>query len=60
MRDHIERVRVDASEGAEGAALVAECAPHGLAIVAQEQYSSAVLKALAVLNELAGEMYGAD
>ena len=53
----IERVKVAASEGA---ALVAECAPHGRAMVAQAQKTLADLEALAVLNELAGEMYGAD
>ena len=53
----IERVKVEASEGA---ALVAECAPHGRAMVAQAQKSLADLEALAVLNEMAGEMHGAD
>ncbi|TCD56738.1 hypothetical protein CWE17_08715 [Synechococcus sp. BS56D] len=57
IRACIERVKVDASEGA---ALVAECAPHGRAMVAQAQKALADLEALSVLDELVGEMYGAD
>ena len=53
----IERVKVEASEGA---ALVAECAPHGRVMVAQAQKALADLEALAVMEELVGEMYGAD
>ena len=53
----IERVKVEASEGA---ALVAECAPHGRLMVAQAQKALADLEALAVMEELVGEMYGAD
>lgn len=51
----IERVKVEASEGA---ALVAECAPHGRSMVAQAQKALADLEALSVLDELVGEMYG--
>ena len=53
----IERVKVEASEGA---ALVAECAPHGRVMVAQAQKTLADLEALSVLDELVGEMYVAD
>ena len=53
----IEKVKVEASEGA---ALVAECAPHGRVMVAQAQKTLADLEALAVMEELVGEMYGAD
>lgn len=55
IRTCIERVKVEASEGA---ALVAECAPHGRAIVAQAQKGLTDLEALSVLDELVGEMYG--
>ena len=53
----IERVKVEASEGA---ALVAECAPHGRAMVAQAQKTLADLEALSVLDELLGVTYGAN
>ena len=43
----IERVKVDASEGA---ALVAECVPHGRVMVAQAQKTLANLEALAVMQ----------
>lgn len=43
----IERVKVDASEGA---ALVAECVPHGRVMVAQAQKTLAKLEALAVMQ----------
>ena len=51
----IERVKADASEGA---ALVAECAPHGRVMLTQAQQQLANLDALKTLEELAGEMYG--
>lgn len=57
IRACIERVKVEASEGA---ALVAECAPHGRTMVAQAQKTLADLEALAVLERLVGEKYGAD
>ena len=57
IRSCIERVKVEASEGA---ALVAECAPHGRMMLAQAQQALADLEALAVLEKLVGEMYGAD
>lgn len=57
IRTCIERVKVEASEGAS---LVAECAPHGRAMVAKAQQTLADLEALSVLDELAGEMFGAD
>lgn len=43
----MERVKVDASEGA---ALVAECVPHGRVMVAQAQKTLANLEALAVMQ----------
>ena len=51
----IERVRVDASEGA---ALVAECAPHGRAMLAQAQQQLLSLESLKSLELVVGEMYG--
>lgn len=53
----IDRVKAEASEGA---ALVAECAPHGRAMLAKAQTTLADLEALSVLDELVGEMFGAD
>ena len=44
----------------KGGALVATSALHERVMVAQAQKILAGLEALAVLNELAGEMYGAD
>lgn len=49
----IERVKVDASEGA---ALVAECVPHGRVMVAQAQKTLANLEALAVMERLVAEL----
>ena len=46
----IERVQAEASEGA---ALVAECAPHGRAMLTQAQHKLATLGALQVLAEAA-------
>ena len=46
----IERVQAEASEGA---ALVAECAPHGRAMLTQAQHKLATLEALLVLAEAA-------
>jgi hypothetical protein len=51
IRTCIERAKVEASEGA---ALVAECAPHGRSMVAKAQKALADLEALAVLDELVG------
>ena len=51
----IERVKADASEGA---ALVAECAPHGRTMLTQAQQQLANLDALKVLEDVVGEMYG--
>ena len=48
-------MQVDASEGA---ALVAECAPHGRTMLTQAQQQLANLDALKTLEELVGEMYG--
>lgn len=53
----IERVKVDASEGA---ALVAECVPHGRVMVAQAQKTLADLEALAVMETLVAERDGAQ
>ena len=53
----MERVKVEASEGA---ALVAECAPHGRVMVAQAQKTLADLEALAVLEMLVDERDGAQ
>lgn len=52
----MERVKVEASEGA---ALVAECAPHGRVMVAQAQKTLADLEALAVMETLVAERDGA-
>jgi len=49
----MERVKVDASEGA---ALVAECVPHGRVMVAQAQKTLANLEALAVMERLVAEL----
>ena len=46
----IERLQAEASEGA---ALVAECAPHGRAMLTQAQHKLATLEALQVLAEAA-------
>ena len=46
----IERLQAEASEGA---ALVAECAPHGRAMVTQAQHKLAALDALQVLAKVA-------
>ena len=46
----IERVQAEASEGA---ALVAECAPHGRAMLTHAQHKLATLEALQVLAEAA-------
>ncbi len=46
----IERLKAEASEGA---ALVAECAPHGRAMVTQAQHKLAALDALKVLAQAA-------
>ena len=46
----IERVQAEASEGA---ALVAECAPHGRAMLTQAQHKLATLEALQVLAGVA-------
>lgn len=54
--DHcIERVKADASEGA---ALVAECAPHGRVMLTQAQQQLATLDALKVLEGVVSEAYG--
>lgn len=53
----MERVKVEASEGA---ALVAECAPHGRVMVAQAQKTLADLEALAVMEILVAERNGAQ
>ena len=45
----IERVQAEASEGA---ALLAECAPHGQAMLTQAQHKLATLEALQVLAEM--------
>ena len=52
----MERVKVEASEGA---ALVAECAPHGRVMVAQAQKTLAGLEALAVMEMLVASLEGA-
>ena len=46
----VERVQAEASEGA---ALVAECAPHGRAMLTQAQHKLATLEAMRVLAEAA-------
>ena len=46
----IERVQAEASEGA---ALVAECAPHGRAMLTQAQHKLATLEALQVMAKAA-------
>ena len=46
----VERVQAEASEGA---ALVAECAPHGRVMLTQAQHKLATLEALQVLAEAA-------
>ena len=51
----IERVKADASEGA---ALVAECAPHGRAMLSQAQQQLTNLDALKVLEGVVSEAYG--
>ena len=51
----IERVKVDASEGA---ALVAECAPHGRTMLSQAQQQLTNLDALKVLEGVVSEAYG--
>ena len=46
------------ADASEGAALVAECAPHGRTMLTQAQQQLANLDALKVLEEVVGEMYG--
>ena len=46
------------ADASEGAALVAECAPHGRAMLTQAQQQLANLDALKVLEGVVGEMYG--
>ena len=50
LRRCIERVQAEASEGA---ALVAECAPHGRAMLTQAQHKLATLEALQVMAKAA-------
>lgn len=51
----IERVKADASEGAD---MVAECAPHGRAMLTQAQQQLVNLEALKTLEGVVGEMHG--
>ena len=49
----IERTKAEASEGA---ALVAQCAPHGRAVLTQAQKRLETLEALKVMESIASEM----
>ena len=51
----IERTKAEASEGA---ALVAQCAPHGRAMLTQAQKRLETLEALKVMESIASESFG--